>query len=88
MTLPYLPPPEPWMAHALCPQIGGGLWDGPSSDSGKGFKYPGAAHQACRLCDVAFECAEYAITNNEPAGLWGGLTPARRRQIRRERGLE
>lgn len=55
MTLPYLPPPEPWMAHALCP--------------------------------VQHECAEHAIENDEPAGLWGGLTPQRRRQIRRERGM-
>lgn len=85
MTPPYPPPPEPWMADALCPQIDGGdLWfigDGRTGD------YPPAAYQACRLCPVQHECAEYAITHDEPAGLWGGLTTARRRQIRRERGL-
>lgn len=32
----------------------------------------------CRSCPIRFECAEYAVSNNEPYGVWGGLTPRER----------
>ena len=88
MSIAYhLPPPEPWMQRALCPEIGADLFFIEDRDDGRAGSYPKAAHQACQLCPVQHECAEHAIENDEPAGLWGGLTPQRRRQIRRERGM-
>ena len=39
----------------------------------------------CQHCPVLAECAEWGIANEEH-GIWGGLTEAQRRVIRRERG--
>ena len=36
----------------------------------------------CATCDVADDCLEYAITNNETAGIWGGTTPVTRKFLR------
>ena len=54
------------------------------------FPEPGTSHtrelrwaiEECGKCPVRQECAEYAIAANEPYGLWGGLTPRERQQIR------
>ncbi|OLT08685.1 hypothetical protein BJF77_12020 [Kocuria sp. CNJ-770] len=37
----------------------------------------------CHRCPVLEQCAEYALTYQEPAGTWGGLTTARRMSLRR-----
>ena len=36
----------------------------------------------CGTCDVVDDCLEYAMTNNETAGIWGGTTPVMRQFIR------
>ena len=54
------------------------------------FPEPGTSHtrelkwaiEECEKCPVRQECAEYALAANEPYGLWGGLTPRERQQIR------
>lgn len=35
----------------------------------------------CDFCPVKALCAEYAITANEPYGIWGATTPAERKLI-------
>lgn len=37
----------------------------------------------CSHCPVAAECLDYALQTNEAYGIWGGLTPAERRLVRR-----
>lgn len=39
----------------------------------------------CHTCPALIPCAEYALTWQEPAGTWGGLTIARRIEIRKAR---
>ena len=40
----------------------------------------------CRRCEVRTACLEYAMTNREHFGVWGGTTERERRRIfRRER---
>lgn len=41
------------------------------------------AKQICRGCQVIDECLDYALQFNE-AGIWGGMTPNERRQLRRK----
>lgn len=41
------------------------------------------AKQICRVCPVIDECLDYALQFNE-AGIWGGMTPNERRQLRRK----
>jgi len=41
----------------------------------------------CRACAVQNDCLEFAITNGEKFGIWGGLSERERRKIRRERQI-
>lgn len=41
-----------------------------------------AAKAHCASCAVMTECLEYAIDVGEPAGIWGGLSPAERGVVR------
>jgi WhiB family redox-sensing transcriptional regulator len=40
-----------------------------------------AAKKVCRGCDVTSECLEYALENEEPAGVWGGMSERERNRI-------
>jgi WhiB family redox-sensing transcriptional regulator len=42
------------------------------------------AKKMCALCEVRAECLEYAVENNEHFGVWGGLSEAERRNLRRK----
>lgn len=39
------------------------------------------ARRICHTCPVITECLEWAIANNEEAGIWGGTTGKKRRKI-------
>jgi len=45
------------------------------------------AKAVCRGCEVQADCLEYALTNGEKFGIWGGLSERERRRVRRERAL-
>lgn len=45
------------------------------------------AKEVCRGCVVREDCLEYAITNSEKFGIWGGLSERERRRIRRARSI-
>ena len=42
------------------------------------------AKKLCETCPVINECLNYAMTVNEPFGIWGGLTFYQRRVLRRK----
>ncbi|MFD8567893.1 WhiB family transcriptional regulator [Streptomyces sp. NPDC057694] len=72
------PPAEPtWQDQALCAQTGGDFF----------FPEPGSsvreAKQICRLCEIRPACLDYALTNDERFGVWGGLSEKERHQLRR-----
>lgn len=37
----------------------------------------------CSLCSVQVECLLYALENDIPEGIWGGLTPGDRKLLKR-----
>jgi WhiB family redox-sensing transcriptional regulator len=39
----------------------------------------------CNRCPVRVQCLDYAVTNKEPAGMWGGKSPAERVKLRKSR---
>ena len=43
------------------------------------------AKKLCGQCPVKNLCLEFALVNEEDHGLWGGLTPAERKRLRRKR---
>ena len=74
-----LEPPQPWMRHAACAAIPKDVFY-PGRDNG-----PGCTDQAkaiCAGCPVRTECLEYAVTNHELYGVWGGMTQTERRALR------
>ena len=70
-------PQDSWRADAAC--------RGADTDVffiGPGHK-PDAAIAVCDRCEVRDECLEYALDNDEEFGIWGGLMPKQRKELRR-----
>lgn len=44
-----------------------------------------AAAEACQWCPAKSACGGYALAAEEPAGIWGGMTPKHRAQTRTSR---
>jgi WhiB family redox-sensing transcriptional regulator len=47
----------------------------------------GAARALCRRCRVQEECLDYALTTEEPHGIWGGMNELERQRLLRRRRL-
>lgn len=45
----------------------------------------GQAKSICAICPVRGACLEYALTNREHEGIWGGATERERRRLLRQR---
>jgi WhiB family redox-sensing transcriptional regulator len=43
------------------------------------------AKRVCQGCVVRDECLEFAMSNGEKFGIWGGLSERERRRLRRQR---
>jgi WhiB family transcriptional regulator, redox-sensing transcriptional regulator len=65
-----------WRDQALCQYVDPDLWHPPKGGSTV------QAKRICRSCPVRAECLEFALANNEPFGIWGGLSERERRSIR------
>jgi WhiB family redox-sensing transcriptional regulator len=46
-------------------------------------KMTAEARTICGSCPVRRQCLAYAVTADEPFGIWGGLDPEERRSLRR-----
>jgi WhiB family redox-sensing transcriptional regulator len=66
-----------WQAEALCAQ----------TDPEAFFPEKGGstreAKRVCAECTVRQECLDYALSNDERFGIWGGLSERERRRLRR-----
>ena len=79
---------------AVAPATGGGWQDEANClgvDPDLFFTERGAsrreAKEVCRGCVVREQCREFALTNGEKFGIWGGMSERERRRIRRQRAL-
>ena len=65
-----------WTERALCAQ----------TDPEAFFPEKGGstreAKRVCTGCEVRAECLEFALTNDERFGIWGGLSERERRRLR------
>lgn len=69
--------PLSWQRDALCAQTDPEAFfpeKGGSTREAKGI---------CEACSVRTQCLEYALTNDERFGIWGGLSERERRRLRR-----
>lgn len=66
-----------WQDRALCAQ----------TDPEAFFPEKGGstreAKRVCSSCEVRAECLEYALSNDERFGIWGGLSERERRKMKR-----
>ena len=66
-----------WQTDALCAQ----------TDPEAFFPEKGGstrdAKRVCEACPVSGECLDYAMSNDEKFGIWGGLSERERRRLRR-----
>lgn len=66
-----------WQESALCAQAGPEFF----------FPAPGSstreAKQLCGACEGRVACLEYALTNDERFGVWGGLSEKERLRLKR-----
>lgn len=86
VSLPDLRPGEAWRQLAACAGMDPELFypDGGAPAPGKKphIVYPAEAVAACNRCPVRRACLDYAITNRELYGLWGGKSPTERKKLR------
>jgi WhiB family redox-sensing transcriptional regulator len=84
-----------WMESAVCRQTDSELFfpdrENPNTD---GFITSiRRAQTVCRSCPVQTECLDYALSNNEKAGIWAGINFSTakahtREELRRQRGVQ
>lgn len=67
----------PWAARARCADVDPEVFFPPGDDPAT------EARRTCRQCPVRDDCLEYALDAGEQYGIWGGLDPAERRNLRR-----
>lgn len=57
----------------------------PVGTTGLALEQTDQAKEVCRGCAVIEECLEWALTSNQDAGVWGGMSEDERRTLRRSR---
>jgi WhiB family redox-sensing transcriptional regulator len=66
-----------WQERALCSQ----------TDPEAFFPEKGGstrdAKKVCLVCEVRQDCLEYALSNDERFGIWGGLSERERRRMKK-----
>ncbi len=73
-----------WRAEAACSADDPELFF-PIGTTGPAVEQSENAKRVCATCTVTEECLEYALTTNQDAGVWGGLTEDERRTLKRAR---
>lgn len=72
------------LQYTLQPELDGALCA--QSDPDAWFPDPGdpapLAKAVCRRCPVQDACLDHALANDERHGVWGGLTPGERVELR------
>jgi WhiB family redox-sensing transcriptional regulator len=75
LLLTAAPGGRDWRDEALCAQT-----DYDAFFPAKGASLKGAK-RVCGRCPVRAACLDYALTNDERFGIWGGLSPSQRRAL-------
>jgi WhiB family redox-sensing transcriptional regulator len=72
-----------WLNEARCLNEDPELFF-PVGNTGPALEQIEQAKSICRQCDVAAQCLEYAIRENQDTGVWGGLSEDERRSLKRK----
>lgn len=71
-----------WRADAACRNEDPELFF-PLGDSGPALLQIDDAKAVCRTCTVVSECLSWAMESGQDSGIWGGMSEAERRALRR-----
>ncbi|AII08554.1 transcription factor WhiB [Rhodococcus wratislaviensis] len=84
------PDAEDWRELASCRGVASSVFFSPDGERGHArARREANAQQICQDCPVLAQCRDHALTEDEPYGIWGGMTEAdRRRHARRLRSGE
>lgn len=74
----------PDLTRGLCREVGVELFF--PEEGGSGTDIYIHSRKICNKCVVKNECLEWAV-KHEAFGMWGGATPAERKNIRRSRNI-
>ncbi len=84
-TLPLLSgmPEIGWQQHGLCRASDGAIFFPPVHFEPKPEREAreAKAKAVCAQCPVRAECLDWALTTQEPYGVWGGLSERERRDL-------
>lgn len=72
-----------WQSEAACRGLRGVMVDPPQD--GRGHQDWTQARRICAACTVRAECLRAALDRDEPVGMWGGLDPEERAELRTQR---
>lgn len=73
-----------WRSQAACTDEDPELFF-PIGSTGPAIDQIAEAKKVCTRCEVREPCLEYAISSNQDAGVWGGLSEDERRSLKRKR---
>lgn len=78
-----------WELDARCREADAALFFGPNGFEPKRERLAreAAAKAICRTCPALTVCREYALSQEELYGVWGGLGEADRRSVLERRGI-
>ncbi len=79
-NLTYITPPPPlgaWSHRAACLDADPAVFFPEAGDTGTNAK------TICARCPVIEPCLDYALTNRQHHGVWGGLSEHQREQLHR-----
>ncbi|WP_435227453.1 WhiB family transcriptional regulator [Streptomyces sp. Tue6028] len=69
-----------WQLQAACRDMDSSVFFSPAGERGKAKRNrEAAARRICRRCPVQSSCRNFAVTTQQPYGVWGGLTESNRR---------
>lgn len=71
-----------WRSKAACLTVDPELFF-PIGNTGPAIAQVAEAKTVCRECEVAGICLQWAIDNNQDAGVWGGMSEEERRALKR-----
>jgi WhiB family redox-sensing transcriptional regulator len=75
-----------WQDRAACKFTGWVLFYGPDGERAPEREVrEAAAKEMCASCVVLDECREFALSNRERHGWWGGMGEDERESVRRKR---
>jgi WhiB family transcriptional regulator, redox-sensing transcriptional regulator len=70
---------DDFAGHPACAEVDPELFFPEKGESVKAAN----AKAICDGCEIRAACAAYAVRRGEPHGIWGGMTPEERREVRR-----